>query len=82
MPENTLLTRCMVLGCTILGTDIITREPGMRGGGKGSVCTLSETGILSQATGKIGFTMCQVSKITFQDLPPQLTIPKFLMQCR
>lgn len=82
MLENTLVTRCMVLGCTVLGMDIVLREPGMRGEDKGLGCTHSKMGILNQVIGKTGFSMCPAFKTIFLELPLPSAIPKFLVQCR
>lgn len=77
MPENILQTRCMVLGCTGLGADTDTREPGMREEGKGSVCTLLETVRLNWVTGKTEFSVFQAHGTPFLDLPSLFATPKF-----
>lgn len=77
MPENILQTRCMVSGCTGLGADTDTREPGTREEGKGSVCTVLKMVRLNWVTGKTEFSMFQALGTPFQDLPSPLATPKF-----
>jgi hypothetical protein len=54
---NILQIRCMVLESISLEMDIGMKEHGMREGGKGLACTLSEMEKHNLVTGKMGFLM-------------------------
>jgi hypothetical protein len=79
---NILQIRCMVLESISLEMDIGMKEHGMREGGKGLVCTLSEMEKHNLVTGKMGFLMFLLQRMATLDLQRLLVIPKFVVLSR
>lgn len=82
MLGNILQIRCMDLESINLQMDIDMKAPGMKEGGRGLVCTLSEMGKHNLVTGKMGFFMFPAHIIPILDLLMLPIILKFLMQSR
>lgn len=83
MQGNTLPTRCMDLGHTVLQMAIDMKEPGMREEGKDLECIHLEMAKPSPVTGKTESSMFQAHRTPLtQFLLLVSIIPKYLMLCR